>query len=95
MLTEYIRDVISALDIARCLTSRCACYIRRFSCDGLIKKNTERRETETGKIGEIEGVIGLAVDGGLEACVKPGALTAGFKGEGKGYGLESGLYFIF
>lgn len=40
-------------------------------------------------------VIGLPVDGVLEACVKPGALTAGFKEKGKGYGLESGLYFIF
>jgi len=46
------------------------------------------------KIGEGESVIGFAVDGFLEACVKPGALTAGFKGEGSGYGLESGLYFI-
>lgn len=34
--------------------------------------------------------------GFLEACVKPEALTAGFKEQGeKGYGLESGLYFIF
>lgn len=58
--------------------------------EGQIEGNKERK-----KIGEMRSVIGLAVDGGLEACVKPGALTAGFKERGKGYGLESGLYFIF
>lgn len=39
--------------------------------------------------------MGFAVDGVLEACVKPGALTAGFRETGEGYGLESGLCFIF
>lgn len=33
--------------------------------------------------------------GVLETCVKPGALTARFKERGKGYGLKSGLCFIF
>lgn len=60
-----------------------------------LKKHRKKDKQKQEKIGEIEGVIGLAVDGVLEACVKPGALTAGFKGKGKGYGLESGLYFIF
>lgn len=65
-------------------------------CDSKIHTGRGREEAERHKkIGEIESVIGIAVDGGLEACVKPGALTAGFKGKGKGYGLESGLYFIF
>lgn len=50
-----------------------------------------KRETERQKIVEIGNIIGLAVDGVLEACVKPGALTDGFKERGKGYGLESGL----
>lgn len=39
--------------------------------------------------------MGLAVDGVLEACVKPEALTVWFKGNGRSGGLESGLYFIF
>lgn len=59
------------------------------------QKEEERRTERHKKIGETESIIGLAVDGVLEACVKPGALTAGFKEKGKGYGLESGLYFIF
>lgn len=63
----------------------------RAMTDKLEEMKTERLR----KLGEIESVIGLAVDGVLEACVKPGALTARFKGKGEGYGLESGLYFIF
>lgn len=39
--------------------------------------------------------MGLAVDGVLEACVKPEALTVRFKENGRSGGLESGLYFIF
>lgn len=37
----------------------------------------------------------VVLGGGVEACVKPGALTAGFKENGEGSGLESGLYFLF
>lgn len=59
------------------------------------ERDEMKTETHTKKNVEIESVIGLAVDGVLEACVKPEALTAGFKENGKGYGLESGLYFIF
>lgn len=50
-----------------------------------------KKQADPKKLGKWERVIGLAVDGVLEACVKPGALTAGFKGRGEGYGLESGL----
>lgn len=59
------------------------------------QKRGKEEIRETYKIGETESVIGLAVDGVLEACVKPGALTARFKEKGTSYGLESGLYFIF
>lgn len=60
------------------------------------QNETERRRNENRdvqKMGETESVIGLSVDGVLETCVKPGALTAGFRERGKGYGLES-VYFI-
>lgn len=44
---------------------------------------------------KVESVIGLSVDRVLEACVKPEALTARVKENGRSCGLESGLYFIF
>lgn len=66
--------------------------LKRDKQDETEKRRNENRE-RCKKIGETESVIGLAVDEVLETCVKPGALTDGFRERGKGYGLES-VYFI-